>query len=518
MALIEDVQPSHRAVEDGVAGEADGGGRSRTDLRRKLVMVDVTAVALAWLVALAAGTPSAASLTHVVVGYLAVTAATMAAVYKERLYQSRVAEVRSGELARLSRVGVLSGVAGYVASRFLELGLEIPVLAGGALLTFALLAWGRGRYQAWIRRERSNGNFGRRVVVVGGSDEAAALVELFHESPELGLVPVGFAGAIDVDGEAPAVPYLGRTEDVVVAVEHAGASGVVIATSSISSRDLNRLVRDLHANGVHVHLSSGISGVHHKRLRVQPVGYEPFIYVEPASLSKAQLAAKRTLDVVGALVGLVASAPLLAVVALAIKLDDRGPVLFRQERVGRDGRTFRIFKLRTMCVDAEARLAELTALNERNGPLFKVTDDPRVTRVGRFLRSSSIDELPQLLNVLAGSMSLVGPRPALVTEVASFDGRLVDRHLVKPGMTGLWQVEARDKASFEAYRRLDLFYVENWSVSLDLAVLLRTGGAVWHKARGAVGRVEAPVIVRRSDCPSRGDRSLAPVPAAELAE
>jgi lipopolysaccharide/colanic/teichoic acid biosynthesis glycosyltransferase len=167
--------------------------------------------------------------------------------------------------------------------------------------------------------------------------------------------------------------------------------------------------------------------------------------------------------------------PLLAALAVLVKLEGRGPVLFRQRRVGRGGVEFEMVKFRSMCVDAEAKLAALKAGNERTGPLFKMDGaDPRVTRIGRFLRASSLDELPQLFNVLRGDMSLVGPRPALAAEVAEFPAELNARHDVRPGITGLWQIEARDNPSFEAYRRLDLFYVENWSLALDLMILLGT--------------------------------------------
>jgi lipopolysaccharide/colanic/teichoic acid biosynthesis glycosyltransferase len=181
------------------------------------------------------------------------------------------------------------------------------------------------------------------------------------------------------------------------------------------------------------------------------------------------------MDLTLAGVVLALAAPFLAIAALAIKLGDGGPVLFRQQRVGRDGKAFWILKLRTMSPDAEDRLAELTADNERvGGPLFKLTDDPRRTRVGRVLERFSIDELPQLWNVLRGDMSLVGPRPALPSEVEQFDTDLLIRLSVPPGVTGLWQVEARDNPSFYAYRRLDMFYVENWSVLLDFSILLGT--------------------------------------------
>jgi lipopolysaccharide/colanic/teichoic acid biosynthesis glycosyltransferase len=219
------------------------------------------------------------------------------------------------------------------------------------------------------------------------------------------------------------------------------------------------------------------------------MAYEPIFYLEPVSLTRAQVATKRAIDLLLTSFALVLAVPLLLVAALAIKLDDGGPVLFRQRRVGRDGRTFTILKLRTMVLDAEQRLEALKDRNERTGPLFKLTSDPRVTRVGRILRACSVDELPQLFNVLRGEMSLVGPRPALPSEVADFDEVLLARTQVLPGMTGLWQVEARESAEFSTYRRLDLFYVENWSVTLDLVVLLATlESEVARVVRALIGR------------------------------
>jgi lipopolysaccharide/colanic/teichoic acid biosynthesis glycosyltransferase len=174
----------------------------------------------------------------------------------------------------------------------------------------------------------------------------------------------------------------------------------------------------------------------------------------------------------------VLTAPLFLFVTIAVKLSDRGPVLFRQERVGRDGRPFTMLKFRSMVVDAESRLGDLRDENDRTGPLFKVARDPRVTRVGRVLRATSIDELPQLVNVLRGEMSIVGPRPALAREVAQFSPELQRRHTVLPGVTGLWQIEGRDDPDFSKYEAADLYYVENWSVTLDVAIMVRTFAAV----------------------------------------
>jgi lipopolysaccharide/colanic/teichoic acid biosynthesis glycosyltransferase len=211
------------------------------------------------------------------------------------------------------------------------------------------------------------------------------------------------------------------------------------------------------------------------------------------------LSVKRVADVVVASMVLVLTSPILLVSALAVKLSDGGPVFFHQVRIGQDGRRITIRKIRSMTVDAEEQLDDLRELNERTGPLFKVDDDPRITRVGHWLRASSIDELPQLLNVLDGSLSLIGPRPALPDEVAQFDDEMLGRLRMRPGVTGLWQVEARHNPSYFAYRHLDLFYVENWSLGLDVTILVAT-------ARTVVG--DALRSLRRgSSTGSDGERS-----------
>jgi lipopolysaccharide/colanic/teichoic acid biosynthesis glycosyltransferase len=216
-------------------------------------------------------------------------------------------------------------------------------------------------------------------------------------------------------------------------------------------------------------------------------------YLEPARLRRWEEVTKRTIDLTLAGLGLVVGSPVLLACAVAVRLQDGGSPFFRQVRVGRGGAHFTLLKLRTMVPDAEDQVVELGAQNQRDGILFKLDDDPRVTRVGRLLRATSLDELPQLINVLRGEMSLVGPRPALPSEVAQFDERLLARHQVTPGVTGLWQVEAREVPGLGAYTRLDLFYVENWSVLLDLAILIATMSAVVTRAvRVLSGRSSVP--------------------------
>lgn len=458
--------------------------REQWNLRGRLLGGDVAAATMAWGGALwLAERPANRLVVDLALLGLAVAATYLALVW-QHLYRARVASNRSDEIARIARAVFAVAVAGVLGDQALGLPIFTPAVAGGGVAAFLAITYQRGRFRQWVRRARAGGHCQRPVLVVGGTTESAALIQTLNDWPELGFAPVAYAGPVEPGAVSPVVPWVGGTDDIVETVRSSGANGVVIAASSIPSLELNRMVRDLHQHGVHVHLSSGITGMHHRRLRIQPIGYEPLIYVEPASLSSLQWIVKRGLDVSASAVALVLSLPLLAVAALAVKLGDGGPVLFRQERVGRHGKPFTILKLRTMCVGAEDLLPELYEDNERDGPLFKLIDDPRVTRVGRILRATSTDELPQLLNVLGGSMSLVGPRPALPSEVGQF-AHAAARDAVKPGITGLWQVEAREKASFAVYERLDMFYVENWSVWLDVAIILRTVRVVVSHARRA---------------------------------
>jgi exopolysaccharide biosynthesis polyprenyl glycosylphosphotransferase len=329
--------------------------------------------------------------------------------------------------------------------------------------------------------------------VVADDETLDGVLALLDDHVETGWRVCAVVGACRDRTVRHHVPWLGGLDDAVAALEAVRADLVVVATTILRDEEGEHVLNDLRRRDVPVHLDIGLRGIDHRRLRVIPVAHEPLLVVRALRPARCQQCAKRVIDVVVSLSVLTLTAPLIALAALAIKLDDGGPVLFRQLRVGRNGRTFRILKLRTMSADAERRLASLQHLNEREGgPLFKLTADPRVTRVGRLLRASSIDELPQLWNVVVGQMSLVGPRPALPSEAATFDPRLATRQNVRPGVTGLWQVEGRDNPSFGAYRRLDVFYVENWSLLLDIMILCATVPVVIGRGWRSLRREQAP--------------------------
>jgi lipopolysaccharide/colanic/teichoic acid biosynthesis glycosyltransferase len=287
-----------------------------------------------------------------------------------------------------------------------------------------------------------------------------------------------------------------------VAASTTGATGAVLSVGgALSGARLNQAIRDAQAAGLHVHVSSGIARIDRRRLRVVPLSHEPFLYLEPPAGRSWEEVSKRLVDIAASATALVVLAPAFAMCALAIAVTSRGPVLHRQVRIGRGGRPFTLHKLRTMVVGAEDMIDLVADRNERTGgPLFKVDSDPRVTTVGRILRATSLDELPQLWDVLVGTMSLVGPRPAFPDEVARFDDELRRRHDMRPGITGLWQVEARDNPCFHAYRRLDLFYVDNWSLLFDLAILLQTVPVVVGRAIASLRRrTAAAALAARVD-------------------
>jgi len=466
----------------GAAGPSDlGSVRRRTvHLRALLVGLDLVGAAVPWsLVLVFAGHGLWLARLGLGVAFVVIS---LLLIGVQDLYLARACAIRAVEVGGLARAAIGCGLVGVVVAGIGGVGPTRLGAATAALATFAAQVVLRGCYGAWLRTKRTNGHYSRRVCVLGLEDEADALVELIGVHPEMGYQVVAVVSATVVSGLADG------DSDIVARVRASGASGVVIASSGLASVDLNRVIKQLLASGVHVQLSTGLTRIGHRRVRVSPVSHEPLLYLEPISLAGWQRAAKRCMDVVVGSAMLIASLPVLGLAALAIKLDDGGPLIFRQDRVGRGGRTFQVFKLRTMGIGAENELEPLRFRNERTGPLFKVANDPRITRAGSLLRALGIDELPQLVNVLRGEMSLVGPRPALTSEAEKFDDEHLERSSVKPGITGLWQVEARDNPAFAAYRRLDLFYVDNWSLTMDVAILFGTARMVTAQAAKGLWR------------------------------
>lgn len=451
-------------------------------LKARLVISDTFALALGWSMGLLIPgflmRESAVLLLGNATWALAGAAVSLAAIRTQQLYKARTCSIRTIEIQRLMRACGVGGAGVFFLAQALEQNVSVERITIASCIAFAALVAARSAYRSYLRGARRGGRHARRVVMIGNNEEAQDLLRVTQDHPEAGIVVVGALAHDALTSNVP-IPHLGGPADALDVISKIGATGAIIVASSLPAAQLNPLVRRLLDAGIHVDVATGLRGIAHHRIRPTPLAHEPLLYLERLELSRWQLWTKRVLDVTVAVVALALAAPLIAVAAAAIRLQDGGPVLFRQERVGMQGRLFRVLKLRTMVLDAEASFDAVREHNERqDSPLFKMESDPRVTTVGRFLRATSIDELPQLVNVLRGQMSLVGPRPALPAEVQAFDEEHGARSMVRPGITGLWQVEARDNPAFGPYRRLDLFYIENWSMAFDLSILVATAAAV----------------------------------------
>lgn len=393
-----------------------------------------------------------------------------------KLYLARANE-RPLEEARNVLKAVGTGVACLVMLALLSQYKELSRLwvVALAVVVPATVLVERSLARLAFRRLRNTGAVTRRIVIVGTDSHAIALKHAYDRDPAMGYQVVGFAGD-DSHAARGDISVLGGVESLPQILSAVGACGVVVSLGSVSDDAVNHLTRTLTDDGYHVAVSSSLRDIDISRLRTQHVDGRTLIYVERTIRHGWRSGAKRVFDVIFAFCLMILTAPIQLIAVLAIKQNSPGPVFFRQTRVGKDGQHFEVIKYRTMDLDAEDQKHDLAHLNESDGALFKITDDPRVTSVGRVLRRLSIDELPQLYCVLTGTMSVVGPRPALPEEVAQWDPELRQRLKVLPGLTGLWQVSGRSETTFEQYTRLDLAYVDNWSLLHDLKICLKT---VW---------------------------------------
>ncbi|MQY04016.1 sugar transferase [Actinomadura macrotermitis] len=404
-----------------------------------------------------------------------------------RAYQPRYTGVGYEEFHRVLRAGFILtaavAVVAYATKTEIARGYVVMALPFGTFLNLVA----RYRLRKWLHRQRWKGECMRRVVAVGHRAAVGDLIRLLRQKAYHGMdivavcLPPALTSGDDAVAEVEGVPVLGDFGQAAAVVEHLGADSVaVLACPEMDGVALRRLAWQIERDDVELVVAPALMDVTGPRISIRPVAGLPLLHVEHPELEGGRKIFKDLFDRSGALFGLVALAPLLFVVAVLIRMTSNGPVLFRQTRVGRDGREFTVFKFRTMVADAEARKHTLLEHNENDGVLFKIKADPRITGVGRWLRRYSLDELPQLLNVLRGDMSLVGPRPPLPEEVARYGGDVHRRLVVKPGLTGLWQVSGRSDLSWEESVRLDLRYVDNWSLALDLQIMWKTGAAVFR--------------------------------------
>lgn len=378
-----------------------------------------------------------------------------------------------GIIAIVSYVFRIDTARGYV-------GLALPVGLVGLLL-------GRWLIRQHLSIKRGQGRSMSRLLLLGGPGAVSHLALTLHRAKHAGYLPIAAympgveaSSCIEPNSGLRIVGNKPDTHSIISALEACGADAVAVSAGvQLHPQILRHLGWELAARNIGLIMAPALTDVAGPRIHTQQVAGLPLIHVTTPTLEAGQRVAKRLFDVVTAGFLLLLAAPAMLVAAVLVKLDSAGPVLFRQERVGIEGKHFYMLKFRSMVVDAEARLAELDRKNEGSGPLFKMKNDPRVTRVGSILRRFSVDELPQLINVLDGSMSLVGPRPPLPREVEQYENDVRRRLLVKPGLTGLWQVSGRSNLSWQDSVRLDLYYVENWSLAGDLLIVLRTARAVF---------------------------------------
>jgi exopolysaccharide biosynthesis polyprenyl glycosylphosphotransferase len=415
----------------------------------------------------------------------------IAAMALNRGYEYRFLGSGSEEFRRVLnaavRITALVAVGSYATKAEFARSYLLVAFPTATIMTLV----GRVVARARLHRMRRAGECQHRVLVVGAGESAMSLVRLARRDPTTGWNVVGVCldrapglhsserpdrAGFDLAG----VPIVGTSDALEEAIRRTEATAVAISPQ-IDGERLRRALWALEGSNVDVLVSSAITDVTGPRIHLRPVAGLPLLHIEEPELTGARRLMKGMLDRGLALAGVLCALPLFLALALAVRLTSRGPAFFRQTRVGVGGRKFTMFKFRSMVVNAEELKAKLEARNEGKGVLFKMEKDPRITGVGAFLRKWSLDELPQLFNVLNGTMSLVGPRPPLPSEVAQYETDVHRRLMVKPGLTGLWQISGRSDLDWDEAVRLDLRYVENWSLAMDLIILWRTVFAVLRR-------------------------------------
>jgi exopolysaccharide biosynthesis polyprenyl glycosylphosphotransferase len=423
---------------------------------------------------------------HVPLEYIGLSAAMpllwLASVALARGYDPRFIGTGSDEFRKVINAGVsltaTVAFVSYVTKSDIARGYVVVALPTATMLDLLV----RYALRKRLHRLRYLGSCMRRVIAVGHAAAVSELIlelrrETYHGLAVVGACVAGRPTMARVAG----VPVCGGLGRIGAAVAALGADTVaVVACQELNGVRLRELAWELEKTDTDLCVAPALMDVAGPRTTIRPVAGLPLLQVDHPELAGVRQVIKSMFDKAVGLAIVIALAPLMCGIALAIRLQDGGPALFRQTRVGKDGHPFTLYKFRTMVTDAEHRKAALAAQNNGHGLLFKMREDPRVTRVGRWLRRYSLDELPQLFNVLAGQMSLVGPRPALPDEAARYGDYVRRRLVVKPGLTGLWQVNGRSDLTWEEAVRLDLRYVENWSLALDLQILWKTGSAVLH--------------------------------------
>jgi len=379
-------------------------------------------------------------------------------------------------LLRIARASAFALLFLLTVTFTLQVGRELSrtVLAGFALSSVPAIFLTRVLLIQWIRG-RLRGAISHQILVVGTLDDVSPLLEVLRRHQEWGIRVLGILQADDASAEElDGARIMGRIADLPRVLELHAVDEVMVTGSSMSVDTLRQVADSCEELGVTFSMDANFLGLSISKAQLADLDGWHVLSFSAIPEDAEALAVKRAMDVLLSGLALLALAPVFALTALAIKLEDGGPIFFGQERSGLYGRGFKMWKFRSMVIDAEARKAELARLNEMGGPVFKIKSDPRVTRVGRLIRKASIDELPQFWNVFRGEMSLVGPRPPLPREVEEYQRWQRRRLSMRPGITCIWQVSGRNHIDFETWMKLDLEYIDNWSLFLDIKLLLRT--------------------------------------------
>ncbi|MGO2933201.1 sugar transferase [Microbacterium sp.] len=391
----------------------------------------------------------------------------------------RVIGTGNTEYVRVTRASF--NVFGLIA--ILAFLLQVEVARGYLLLSLPcgviMLVLVRWLWRQWLVSKRQRGEYSARVLLVGSHNSVAQIARDLARNLGAGYKVVGAcvpSGSPGTTIHEANVPVLGTLDGIPDAMSTSGADTVAVTSiGDLPPQKVKEISWGLEAGRQHLVLAPSITDIAGPRIQTRPVSGLPLIHVETPRFSSGERFIKRMMDVALSAIGMILISPLLLVLALLVKVTSSGPVLFKQTRVGYHGREFEMLKFRSMVTNAEELLDELKASQDSgNEVMFKMTNDPRVTRIGRVMRRFSLDELPQLFNVIGGSMSLVGPRPPLPREVEQYADHVHRRFLVKPGITGLWQVSGRSALSWEDTVRLDLSYVENWTMLTDVVIMART--------------------------------------------
>ncbi|HEY7723634.1 MAG TPA: sugar transferase [Pedococcus sp.] len=473
---------------------ADRPGRARRrwheSYRRSAVATDLLigmgAAAVTAQVAFQRPSALKVALFIVAVALIWVSALSLSHGYEKRYLGTTTEEYRAVFHASVALFCLVAFVS-YAAKA--DIGRNTVIVVLPLLLVGGLLS--RHMLRRSLYRRRTRGRDLERTVVIGDVNSIGRLIREIRRAPSQGMhVVAACVSGLDTSGDGltsvEGVPVFGYPAQAMSTVDLFDAEVVAVSNHlDMENKALRRLSWALEERGVDLVVAPGIVEVAGPRLSIRPVAGIPLLHVERPVMSGARRLVKSSVDRTLSVLFFLLAAPVLGLIAIAVRIDSPGPALFRQTRVGARGEEFQMLKFRTMCVDAEARLAEVQSASDAgNAVLFKMKQDPRITRLGRVLRRFSLDELPQLINVLRGEMSLVGPRPPLPTEVAGYAPDAVRRLRVQPGLTGLWQVSGRSDLSWDDSLRLDLWYVDNWSLVLDLQILARTARAVL-KGQGA---------------------------------